>query len=180
MSHHGKLPSFQLLWNGYPDFPEKSETENARAVRKLIGGACDNEDYANTCAMRLSAALLYAGITLPHKHPGLLTVRGGNGIYKDKWIALRHAELSLYLKNHLWGHPQVFHSKLTNKQAVEPDTYVLPPPELSGKRGVISFFNLRLQHWHGGHLDIFDGERGECKHAGYFMAETYWLWEAKS
>ena len=54
MSHHGKLPSFQLLWNGYPDFPDKSEKENARAVRKLIGGACDNEDYLNTCAMRLT------------------------------------------------------------------------------------------------------------------------------
>ena len=50
MGHHGRLPSFHLLWDGYPDFPGKSEEENARAVRKLIGGGCDNEDYKNTCA----------------------------------------------------------------------------------------------------------------------------------
>jgi hypothetical protein len=131
--------------------------------------------------MRMSAALLHAGIALPHQPPGLLTVKGGNGIYKGMWIALRHAELSKYLRDHLWGNPRVFHSTLSGDQAANPSRkQLLPPPELAGKRGVISFFNLRLRHWHGGHIDIFDGERNECKHAGYFMAETCWLWEAKS
>jgi hypothetical protein len=180
MSHQGKMPSFQLLWDGYPDFPDKSEEDNAAAVRKLIGGACDNDQYQNTCAMRMSAALLNAGIALPHKHPGLLTVQGGNGRYRGKWIALRMKELAEYLRTHLWGQPRVYHSKLSTKKAVQPDEYVLPPPELNGQRGVIAFFNLRLQHWHGGHLDIFDGQRGGCKHADYFMAETFWLWEARN
>jgi hypothetical protein len=180
MSHHAKVPSFQLLWDGYPDFPDLDEESNARAVRKLLAGECDNEDYVNTCTMRMSAALLNAGILLPHKHPGLLTVRAGNGKFAKKWIALRQAELSHYLRNHLWGEPQIFRSKLTQKQVTAHDEYLPPPPELDGKRGVISFFNLRTHHWHGGHMDIFDGTRGECKHAGYFMAESIWLWEAQA
>jgi hypothetical protein len=156
----GKVPPVSLLWYGYPD------TEDNGAVRTQLGGECDNPEYVNTCAMRLSMALLNAGISLPAHHHNLFTVKAGNGAFKGKNIALRQHELSDYLV-HLWGHPQVFQHQSNN--AV--------PAAMTKMAGVVSFFDIPgFRHGHGGHIDVF--YLGNVRHAGYFNSKTFWLWQA--
>jgi hypothetical protein len=154
-----KLPSFGSLWAGYPDGTGKE-------VRNTLGGACNNNSYENTCAMRMSMSLLEAGI---HLHPGpkLYAVKGGNGQYKDRWIALRQKELSEYLRG-LWGAPEVL--KGTGEEYT-------PPEELKGRKGVVSFFEIPdYLGGSGGHIDVFDGK--QCKYNPEFHAKRIWFWEA--
>ena len=154
-----KVPAVSLLWYGYP------ETDSA-AVRKELGGECDNPEYVNTCAMRMSMALLNAGVLLPAHHHNLLTVKAGNGVFKGRNIALRQHELSDYLVQ-LWGRPDVFHHVGNN--AI--------PAAMMKLAGVVSFYDIPgYLDGHGGHMDIF--YRGNVRHAGYFNAKTFWLWRA--
>ncbi len=52
------LPDFKKLWDAYP-------TGAAPDVKTQIGGRVDADWVANTCAIRLSRALNYAGAPVP-------------------------------------------------------------------------------------------------------------------
>jgi hypothetical protein len=114
----------------------------------------------------MSLALLAAGIRLPVSHD-LYTIPAAKDPYKGVRIALRQKELSNYLKA-LWGAPKVL--KNVGGQV---------PAPLSTLRGVVSFFGIPgYLGGSGGHLDIWDGLLGQCRHDGYWNANEFWFWQA--
>ncbi|MCO5170751.1 MAG: type VI secretion system amidase effector protein Tae4 [Planctomycetes bacterium] len=146
-----KPPAFDTLWANYP-------VGSSPDVRREIGGQVDNDDYANTCAIRLSRTLNLSGQPIKPAQ-GLLTVRGGDG----KRYALRMRELTTYLQNR-WGRPQV------RVRRPDGDT-----SQFDGKKGVISFLGIP-GYTGGGHIDLWDGSR--TQQGAYFDSNEVLLWEA--
>jgi hypothetical protein len=142
------LPPFDDLLSTYPGDEETSE-----AFRKRVGGNVDNNQYGNTCTLRLSEAFNDSGHPIPHGQPGLTTVKGGD----DHFYAIRVAEFKRYMLQ-TYG---------------EPDLVRRPPhgtaagvsrSDFANLRGVICFearFNDAT-----GHFSLWDGSRSV--HGDYF------------
>lgn len=146
-----KPPAFDTLWSNYPEGTSPD-------VRKTIGGEVDNDDYANTCAIRVSRALNYSGQPIK-KQKGLYSVKGAD----KKWYALRMKELTEYLKKK-WGKPQVAVKKPKGDSS-----------KFDGKKGVISFLGIP-GYSGGGHIDLWDGSA--TKTGVYFESGEVLLWVA--
>jgi hypothetical protein len=52
--------------------------------------------------------------------------------------------------------------KQNRKHAMQADYGSVANPWGSWQ-GLLAFFNLRLKQWHGGHIDLFGGDRGEWR-----------------
>ncbi|MBX3471817.1 MAG: type VI secretion system amidase effector protein Tae4 [Planctomycetes bacterium] len=146
-----KPPAFDTLWANYP-------VGSSPDVRRAIGGQVDNDNYANTCAIRVSRTLNLSGQPIKPAE-GLLTVRGGDG----KRYALRMKELTNYLKAR-WGKPQVSVKKPNGDKS-----------KFDGKKGVISFLGIP-GYTGGGHIDLWDGAQTQT--GDYFDSNEVLLWEA--
>ncbi len=146
-----KPPEFDALWAAYPH-------ADSATVREEIGGAVDNPDYANTCAIRMSRALNYTGHPIPARE-GLYAVKGADG----KRYALRMKELTEYLQV-LWGAPQVRVKSPNGDQS-----------KFDGKKGVISFLGIP-GYAGGGHIDLWDG--AGTSQGAYFDSSEVLLWES--
>jgi hypothetical protein len=143
------LPKFDLMWDAFPH-------GSASEVKTLIGGNVNADWITNTCTIRVSRALNYAGFAIPGNIPGLTTVKGGDA----KRYAFRVAELRRYFRAVL-GPPTVTG---------------LTPQDFEGKRGVIVF---EVSGWSdaSGHFDLWDGY--QPAHAEYFSkASKVQLWVA--
>jgi hypothetical protein len=68
-----KLPTFDHLVKHYPH--GDSET-----VKQIIGGKVDADWIENTCAIRMSRALNYSGVSIPAKSAGLNVISGAAGL----------------------------------------------------------------------------------------------------
>ncbi len=146
------LPPFDAMWSAYP-------SGEAEEVKRLIGGSVNADWITNTCTIRLSRALNYAGFTVPGAVPGLSTVRGGDG----KRYAYRVAEMRRYLRAVL-GPPTVVGTGADRAK-------------FAGKKGLI-MFDVRIWSDATGHFDLWDGS-GPA-HAEYFdQATTVQLWVAR-
>lgn len=125
-------------------------------------------DFQNTCAIRLSLALLGAGFP----NPGNWPVPGGR--YKGRAIETRQYRLSNWLARHL-GQPEKFKS---GTEAEE---------KIGSRRGIISFFNIYGDSNPQGHIAIvakdrwgmyircgqeIDGTPTGC----YWTAREVWFW----
>lgn len=144
-----RLPSFDAIWNAFPH-------GTAAEVKQLIGGNVNADWITNTCTIRVSRALNYAGFAIPSTVPGLNTVRGGD----RKRYAYRVAELRRYLRAVL-GRPTVSGTD---------------PALFAGKKGIIMF---EVRGWSDatGHFDLWDGE--QPAYSEYFdRAHLVQLWEA--
>lgn len=117
--------------------------------------------YANTCATRMSLALLKAGVPFA----GRLKVKKGE--HKGRAIepgAKRLAD-QLSLKSAL-GKPEI----LSAKDALT---------RLEGRKGVVFFW--KMAHYSGGHIDLIEVNKAAatCHSACYMDSKEIWFWELK-
>ncbi len=90
-----RLPSFQSLWNNYPN-------GEADEVKSLIGGNINLPWVTNTCVIRICYALNRCGVRV-HDGGGMHTARGGDG-YR---YGYRVSEFKVWMENH-FGPPEKF------------------------------------------------------------------------
>ena len=147
-----KRPEFSKMKVAYPK-------GSAEEVFKLIGGKILANNFANSCAIRVSRSLNYSGHSIKYIPPNL-TVSGSDG----KWYIYRVKELIKYLKAN-YG---------------EPDTTVVNKPhqvKFKGKNGIIIF---EVDAWDdaSGHATLWDGST--CSDKCYFpLSKKVMLWELK-
>ncbi len=124
---------FDGLWNNYPG------TYSAAGVYELIGGKVNQNylnnpnDFANSCALRMSRALNYSGHEISYQ-------KGKTGSGDDKkWYYYRVADIIEYVTS-IYGSPD-----LTN--ANRNDVWM--------KRGIILFQNCGWTNA-SGHIDLWN------------------------
>lgn len=126
-----------------------------------------NPNFANTCAIRLSLALLGAGLP----NPGNWPIKDGK--YKNRMIETRQRKLSNWLVRQL-GQPEKFTSGMEAQS------------KIGSRSGIISFFKLHGPTDNQGHIDIVmidhwgkylrcnndNDDQGGC----YWLAVEIWFW----
>lgn len=126
--------------------------------------------FANTCAIRLSMALLGAGLPNPGSWPVLA------GKFKGRAIETRQRALSHWLAHRL-GRPETYRSGRAAQQRI------------GARHGIISFFHLHGPNDRQGHIDIVlmdrwhayqrcgsnNDDAGGC----YWDAVEVWFWPLK-
>lgn len=120
----------------------------------------DNPAWRNTCAIRMSLALLDCGVNIP----GRIKIKSGE--HKDKWVEPGQNKLSNWLVTHL-GAPEVL-----------PLLPGLSLNELAQRKGIVSF--MGIPSYEGGHIDIIEAsEQGiyQCSRSCYFDARELRFWE---
>ena len=132
-------------------------------VYKEIGYSIDdlikqNPGYENTCAVRMSLALIKSGIHFA----GRLRIKVGP--HKGKMIEPGAKLLADQLaRPQLFGKPEVF--KPINAIA-----------RLNGKKGVILFW--KISGYGGGHIDFIEMSNAVhvCHSICYFSSKEIWFW----
>lgn len=123
-------PPFDAVLKAYPRHTERAPLFADIGWSDLT----NNPAYWDTCAVRMSYALLNAGVTLPGAR-----MKAKGGAIKGKAIEPGQAKLSNILKR-IWGAPEVYADTTAAKAGI-------------GKRnGVVSFF--RIEGGNGGHIDL--------------------------
>lgn len=96
------LPTYDVFWQAYPDYEFSPKSDQVKAD---IGGAVDAAWITNTCAVRMSRGLNYAGVPVPYGFNGMKTVKGGDGKRyafrvreMRKWFGARFPKPALDLK----------------------------------------------------------------------------------
>src|SRR6516225_4829960 len=84
------LPAYDAIWNVYRDYVNYPDPQD---VKDMIGGAVNADWITNTCAIRMSRALNYIGVSVPVHFKGMSTVKGGDG----KRYAFRVREMRKWL-----------------------------------------------------------------------------------
>jgi hypothetical protein len=119
----------------------------------------ENPNYVNTCATRVSLALIKAGINFT----GRIKIKAGPYLGKmiEPGAKLLADQLSL---PHVFGKPAVF----------RPMEFV---PKVTGKRGVVLFW--KITGYGGGHIDLIDvsDANAVCSSNCYFDSKEIWFWE---
>lgn len=154
------LPNFDKL---EPFYPAK---QTADEVKADIGGDVNQDHYKNTCIMRVSLALNYAGHPIPADNGKFRTKRG-----KDrKWYGLRVAEFWEYMLKH-YGKPTVHARQAKNG--------LISSADFGGIRGIIGF---RADFKDAtGHFTLWDGVKllyGGEEHDYFSISSEAALWEA--
>jgi len=147
-----KRPGFLKMRLAYPK-------GTADDVFKLIGGKVQANNFANSCAIRVSRSLNYSGQSIKYIPPNL-TVSGSDG----RWYIYRVKELIKYLKEN-YGEPDV---SVINKPYQE---------RFKGEKGIIVF---EIDAWDdaSGHATLWDG--ATCSDKCYFpLSKKVMLWELK-
>jgi hypothetical protein len=151
---------FAVLMKAYP---RKRDTDHD-ALFRLLGwdDLIPNPAYANTCAIRVSLALLRSGVHIPE---GRLQIKAGT--HKGKMIEPGQAKLSLILaKPSMLGKPEKYeHGKMEDG--------------VGDRSGIVSFFQLIPGLYMGGHIDIVSPVLGGIRACGtdcYWSAQEVWFW----
>jgi len=155
-----KLTGFERMWNAYP-----APGGTAAEAKVIVGGDVNADWLSNTCVIRLSRSLNYAGHPVPAGFTGLSTVRGADGMR----YAFRLEEFRKYLQ-FTYG-PATFSE---DRDPLRPE----PPASFTGQTGIVVF---RVKDWVDatGHIDLWDGSRH--LHAEYFAkAHSVLLWRVES
>lgn len=158
-------PSFAAVSKGYPrrkDYPQDE-------VLRLIGwdDLVNNGNYANTCAIRISIALVSAGMSIP----GRMSIK--KGPHKGRLIEPGQAALSNILVSRLMlGAPEKFKGSSAAQSGV------------GNRSGIISFWRIHPT-WVGdnqGHIDIVSPHEGgylACDGGCHFGSAEVWFWPLK-
>jgi hypothetical protein len=155
-------PPYMLLRMHYPD----TFNVPAEELWRWIGHTENRHDPAwkNTCAIRMSLALLGAGVPLSH---GYLVVKAGK--YRNRRIEIKQEVLADQLVR-LWGEPEKFATALI-REAV------------GSRRGVIRFVGLWGPFDPQGHIDLIAPDvwhRLMCEGGHvYTHAVECWFWECR-
>jgi len=151
----------------YSSNPNNPSYKSAGDVFEEIG--YDFEDltkrssqYNNTCAIRMSLALLKTGVVFS----GRLRIKEGKfkGRSVEPGAKLLADELR---KPHLFGKPMVF-SKNTGVEQLDKAL-----KEIGPKKGIILFH--AIYGGSGGHIDLYESS-GVCNSDCYFSAREIWFW----
>lgn len=152
-------PSFTTLMQHYP------ASELREVLYKQIGWSdvIDHPGFKDTCAIRMSIALAYAGV--PIRGMGM-TIRAGE--LKGRAIEARQSKLSQELKR-LWGAPEVYKDEEAANAGI------------GSRCGVVSFFRIRLEGepTSSGHIDlVYPDANGfqRCARSCFFDAAEVWYW----
>jgi hypothetical protein len=148
-------PPLIPMWNNYP----RSEKREPLFAELGWSDIANNPSYKDTCAIRMSIALLRCGMTIPGA-----SMRVHAGKLKGQRIEQRQHRLSDALK-FLWGQPEVYDSEKAAKDGI------------GSRSGVVSFF--RIAGGPGGHIDlIHPGPYGflECARSCFFGCWEIWFW----
>jgi hypothetical protein len=130
-----------------------------------------NPNFYNTCAIRLSLALLGAG----YPNPGTWPIKAGK--YKGRAIETRQRALSAWLARHV-GKPEKFQSGPEADQ------------KIGARRGIVSFFSIYGDTNPQGHIAIVSRDRwGKYIRCGneidgaatgcYWKSREIWFWSFK-
>ncbi len=157
-------PSFMTLKsNHYSSNKYHSNFMGGEELYNLIGYDIEklkkqNPGYANTCAVRMSLALIKSGI----QFAGRLKIK--DGPYKGRMIEPGAKLLADQLaKPQLFGRPKL----LSPSNAVA---------HLSGKKGVVLFW--KITGYGGGHIDLIETSSSAvhvCNSACYFLSKEIWF-----
>jgi hypothetical protein len=118
--------------------------------------------WGNTCAIRMSIALIGAGVKI---RPGRLKIKAGR--FKDEWVEPGQRRLSEFLVREI-GKPERYKGGIEARNTI------------AWRRGIISFFSL-----HGsrqGHIDLVsvkDWPQLQCSGSCYWDSLEVWFWPLK-
>ena len=126
----------------------------------------DNYAYVNTCAVRVSIALLSVG----YNFPGRMRIKAGP--LKGRMIEPGHAALSKILaRPSQLDKPEIFKSQAAALQGV------------GRRQGIVSFFNIDTfdPNNRQGHIDLVGPQTGGLACAGgcFWHARETWFWPLK-
>lgn len=151
------LPTFEALKNAYPNDPTPLD------IAQKVGGRVKSNlespampEYKNTCCIRVSRALNYAGQPIKPHINGVRVNSGGDG----KWYVYAVGDLRRYLTA-IYGPPDLVKSSETAGGVSAAD--------VDGEQGIIEFDNY--------HMDLWD--RSNAVHAAYFYhVKAVRIWRA--
>ena len=137
---------------------------NTAALYELLGwpDLVGKAEWSNTCAVRMSLALLEAGMILD----GRLRIKSGT--LKGRWVEPGQNKLSNWLSKKL-GAPKSYPF-----DKVSPDG----PKEIFLKKGIVSFMNI--PSYAGGHIDLLIGGAPDglvCSRSCYPDAAEIRFWK---
>lgn len=134
-----QLPSFELLAKNY------DTDSNVTSVKKRIGGEVTQSWLGNnTCVIRVSKALNYAGEAFRVKRGhGMEVVKGADGF----WYGFRVSEFKNYL-----------HRTFGEAKVVKEKGKKINVNDFHNKRGIIGF---DVENWTDatGHFSLWDGSK---------------------
>jgi hypothetical protein len=131
----------------------------------------DDPAYNNTCAIRVSLALIKSGMNIG----GRLQIKKGD--YKGKFIEPGHAKLSLLLKEpRHFGNPDKGENGKIGYR-----TFAEAEKGIGRRKGVISFWKIPdYLDGRGGHIDItfsYLWMFRDCGSDCFWDASEIWFWE---
>jgi len=152
-------PPYDLLHKHYPD----SVSVPAEELFRWIGHTDKMKDpkWQNTCAIRVSLALLGTGMTLPG---AFLPVRAGK--YAGRNLEIRQDVLADRLLR-AWGEPERFGAALLRDR-------------VRMRRGLIRFVQLWGPFDPQGHIDLIAPDQWSrlmCEGSCYWHSVECWFWE---
>jgi hypothetical protein len=151
---------FNVLAHNYPRRSYVSHDDLFREIGwdDLI----KNPAYENTCATRVSLALIKCGVTIPHAR---LPIK--KGPYKHHLIEPGQGKLSHILAaSNMFGKPE----KFDNSHAHD---------GIGDRSGIVSFFRLIPGIYEGGHIDIISpvfGALNQCGTDCHWTSAEVWFW----
>lgn len=153
-------PVFAVLRHNYPRTALQADLFREIGWFDLLGKPA----YKDTCAIRMSIALLSSGVPLPGAR-----MKANAGVIQNSYIEPGQGKLSMILKRQ-WGTPEVYKGEQAARDGI-------------GKRtGVVSFFRIHGGPNDGGHIDlVWPGINGfhDCARRCYFSALEIWFWPLK-
>lgn len=120
-----------------------------------------NPAYVNTCAARVSLALLKSNVTFV----GRLTVKSGK--HAGKKIETGAKLLADQLKKpEVFGMPEIY----------TPANFL---QRIKGRKGVVLFW--KISGYGGGHIDLIDSSTANavCSSGCYYQSKEIWFWPLK-
>jgi hypothetical protein len=157
-------PTFQTLKNNHYSSNKGSDSfVDGEALYQELGLDINNlmkqnQGYANTCATRMSLALIKSGV----QFGGRLAIKSGP--YKGKTIEPGAKLLADQLAiSQVFGRPQV----LKTSEAIS---------RMQWKKGVVFFW--KITGYDGGHIDLIEPTTSAavCHSACYFDTKEIWFW----
>lgn len=154
----------KLKNNHYSSDPVNNNYLSAEEVYSEIGYDLDNlrkqtPAYENTCAVRMSIALLKSGVTFT----GRLKVKAGE--LKDKSIEPGAKLLADQLmKPRAFGKPELY----------KPTDFL---KKITGRKGAVLFW--KITGYGGGHIDLINASNTHtvCNSHCYYNSKEIWFWE---
>lgn len=154
---------FRVLMNHYP---RKRQVDHDALFREIgWDDLIKNPSFENTCAMRVSLALIRCGVAIPDGRMPIKT-----GPHKGKLIEPGQAKLSHILaRASMFGNPE----KFGPTKAVD---------GIGSRSGVVSFWHLIPGLYEGGHIDLVSPDFGgvhECGSGCHWTSGEIWFWPLK-